>query len=144
MIAMYPRASTLRSYPDLPSGVPDPLRRSLISTIDAFNTKNFAATAVCGRRTLEAIFKYRLPAASERNLATLIDAATKQVDFGEPLRTLAHAIRSGGNLGAHFDPDNEPSENVARDMVELLEYLISYLYVLPQKIGNLESSLGKD
>ena len=31
---------------------------------------------------------------------------------------------------------------LARQMVELLGYLISYLYVLPQQIENLEQALG--
>jgi hypothetical protein len=61
-----------------------------------------------------------------------------------PLKALSHAIRDGGNLGAHFDAEREPDLAVARQMVQLLAYLITYLYVLPRQIKELEERLGKD
>lgn len=76
-------------------------------------------------------------------LYKLIETATQQTDLAAPLRSLSHAIRSGGNLGAHFDMEREPDEAVARQIVELLSYLISYLYVLPARIQQLEEDLGK-
>lgn len=121
------------------SELPEPLGRAFISTVDAFNAGNFPATAVCCRRTLEGIFKYLLP--EERralSLAKAIDQSADHVDFALPIRQLANAIRKGGNLGAHFDMLTEPDERVARAMVELLEYLISYLYILPRRIKGLE------
>jgi hypothetical protein len=124
--------------------VPDALQRSFVSTIDAFNTKNYAATAVCARRTLEGIFKYLVKEEKRRpNLAGLIEIAVNEIDLAAPLRTLSHAVRGGGNLGAHFDPEREPTEPLARQMLELLDYLISYLYVLPEKIAALEKSLNE-
>jgi hypothetical protein len=143
-VYMYPSAERFFSIPEFSSDVPDALRKSFISTIDAFNSGNYVATAVGGRRTLEGIFKYRV-SEDKRNevLFRLIESVTKEVDLAEPLRTLSHAIRDGGNLGAHFDPEREPTEPLARQMLELLDYLISYLYVLPGKIKQLEQSLGK-
>ena len=76
-------------------------------------------------------------------LAKLIEHTKANVDLAAPLTSLSHAIRDGGNLGAHFDMEKEPNESLAKQMVELLEYLISYLYVLPKEIADLESSLGK-
>jgi hypothetical protein len=77
-------------------------------------------------------------------LAKLIEFAKSEVDLAAPLSALSHAIRDGGNLGAHFDMEKEPNETLARQMVELLAYLISYLYVLPKEIEKLEQSLGRD
>lgn len=142
---MFPGASSGYAYPTLPETVPAPLQRSLISTIDSLNAKNFPATAVGARRTLEGIFKYRVDASSRsKSLYQLIDLVKSSSDLAAPLETLSHAIRSGGNLGAHFDDENEPTEEMAGKMVELLDYLISYLYVLPSKITDLEKSLGKE
>jgi hypothetical protein len=144
-IFMYPPAKTYYPDPDFAPGIPEPLRRAFVSTIEAFNSKNYAATAVCGRRTLEGIFKYLVPERDQKaSLAHLIEQATKEVDLAAPLRTLSHAIRDGGNLGAHFDMEKEPTESLARQMVELLGYLISYLYVLPEEIKKLEQSLARD
>jgi hypothetical protein len=144
-IYMYPPARNYYPNPKSSLVIPEPLKRSFVSTIDAFNSRNYAATAVCGRRTLEGIFKYLVPA-EKRNmpLASLIEAAKTEIDLAAPLTALSHAIRDGGNLGAHFDEEKEPDETLARQMVELLEYLISYLYVLPTEIKKLEQSLGKE
>ncbi|HEU0277137.1 MAG TPA: DUF4145 domain-containing protein [Rhodanobacteraceae bacterium] len=129
----------------LPAEVPEPLKRSFVSTVDSFNARNFVATSVCCRRTLEGIIKYLLPEQHRKgNLVQLIDRAATTIDLAEPLKSLSHAIRDGGNLGAHFDEEKEPTEELARQMVELLDYLIAYLYVLPRQIAGLEHSLGKD
>jgi hypothetical protein len=141
---MYPPARNYYPVPDFGPDIPEQLQRALASTIDAFNARNYTATAVSGRRTLEGIFKYLvLPENANVVLAQLIERAKDKVDFAEPITNLAHAIRSGGNLGAHFDSEKEPDQAIARHMVELLEYLISYLYVLPRKIKQLKEALGQ-
>lgn len=139
---MHPDPKELFQPPDEIDVVPEALRNALIATIDVYNAGIYTAAAVSGRRTLEGIFKYLAPE-DKRNvpLAKLIDYAQEEKDLSAPLKALSHAIRSGGNLGAHFDPDNEPNEEVARQIVELLSYLVSYLYVLPAKIEQLERDL---
>lgn len=144
-IYMYPVPKNYYPNPDFAPDIPDPLQRSFVSTIDAFNSRNYVATAVCARRTIEGIFKY-LVAEEKRNatLVKLIEHAKANIDFAAPLTSLSNAIREGGNLGAHFDMNKEPNEALARQMVELLDYLISYLYVLPKEIEKLEKSLDKN
>lgn len=144
-VYMYPVAKNHYPHPDFAPDIPEALQRSFVSTIDAFNSGNHAATAVCARRTLEGIFKY-LVDEDKRNapLAKLIENVKSSKDLAAPLTSLSHAIRDGGNLGAHFDMKKEPNEMLARQMVELLDYLISYLYVLPEEIKKLEQSLGKN
>ena len=103
------------------------------------------ATAVCCRRTLEGLFKYLLNTPnSQKPLAKLIEDAPAQLDLAKPLTNLSHAIRTGGNLGAHFSLDKEPSKEMAKSMVELLDYIISYLYVLPEEIEKLDKTLAED
>lgn len=142
-IFMYP--PRLNNYVSETQGdVPEKLMRSYQSTVDSYNSQNYPATAVGARRTLEGIFKYLVPEADRtKNLFQLIEQVTQQPTLAAPLTTLSHAIRDGGNLGAHFDPEAEPTEQMARQMVELLSYLIKFLYVLPKEIQKLESSMGK-
>jgi len=88
-VFMYPPA---KSYPHREFGidVPEGLRRSMRSTIDALNTKNHAITAVSARRTLEGIFKYLVPEEKRHlPLAKLIDQATSEVDLAAPLTALS-------------------------------------------------------
>lgn len=143
-VFMYPVAKNFYPNPDFAADIPDALQKSFISTIDSFNSRNYAATAVCARRTLEGIFKY-LVSEDKRNapLSKLIEFAKSGLDLAAPLTSLSHAIRDGGNLGAHFDMEKEPNDVIAKQMVELLDYLISYLYVLPNEIKKLEESIGK-
>lgn len=141
---MYPMLKGFFALPELPQNVPQKLQEALFATIEAFNARNYTATAVCGRRTLEGIFKFLLPESKrDASLAKLIDFAKVDVDLAAPLTALSHAIRGGGNLGAHFDTENEPNETIARKIVELLQYLISYLYVLPNDIRKLEQDLER-
>ncbi|PHH38732.1 hypothetical protein CRX57_00595 [Pseudomonas putida] len=144
-VFMYPRSRPSLLVTDFPESVPVAIRKSFESTSTSFMTKNYPATAVMARRTLEGIFKYLLPEENRKGtLAALIKQAMEQHNLAAPLATLAHAIRDGGNLGAHFDEENEPTELMAQQMVELLKYLISYLYVLPSQIKELEDSLAKE
>lgn len=143
-IYMNPAIKDHYPYPESLSEIPAQLQRSFSSTVDALNSRNYAATAVCARRTLEGIFKYRAPEGkANATLAELIEHTKNHVDLAAPLTALSHAIRDGGNLGAHFDMEKEPDEFISKQMVKLLEYLISYLYVLPKEIERLEASLAK-
>ncbi|WP_394207393.1 DUF4145 domain-containing protein [Pseudomonas putida] len=143
-IFMYPKSKPVLLAADFPDSVPLAIRKSFDSAASSFITKNYPATAVMARRTLEGIFKYLLPETDRGGtLAVSINKVMQGHDLAAPLSTLAHAIRGGGNLGAHFDEENEPTEAMAMQMVELLRYLISYLYVLPNQIQELETSLAK-
>ena len=53
----------------------------------------------------------------------------------------ARPVRKGGNLGAHFDLEKEPNEETATLMIELLEYLIEYLFVLPKRIDKIHGTI---
>ncbi len=100
------------------ANIPEPLRRAYQSTVDAFNSKNYVATAVCCRRTLEGIFKNRVTDDKKAlPLAKLINEVRDHNDLAAPLSQLSHAIREGGNLGAHFDESLEPSKELATHMV---------------------------
>lgn len=144
-VFIYPAGQHQFSVQEFPHEIPEPLRRAFLSTVASFNSNNFPATATGARRTLEGIFKYRLPEDQRHgSLFELINRTTASVNLAAPLGKLSHAIRDGGNLGAHFDMEAEPTEEMAKHMVELLNYLISYLYVLPKKIEMLEQSLQRD
>ena len=143
-IAISPSPSSWRSSIEFTDNVPEPLRRAYDSTVDAFNSKNYVATAVCCRRTLEGIFKHLV--SDEKKalpLFKMIKEVEETIDLAAPLSRLSHAIRAGGNLGAHFDENLEPSEPLATHMVELVEYLLTYLYVLPERINGLDDVLGE-
>lgn len=117
--------------------IPPEIRKAYVSTVNVYNTKEWSATAMLCRRVLEGIVKHLLPE-DERDapLAQQLRSLGAKVDLAKPLTGLADALRQGGNLGAHFDLTVEPGQEMASKMVDLLEYLIEYLFILP---GNVES-----
>ena len=143
-VRMSPAPKASYELSDMPRSVPDRLQQSMQDAVRAYNAQIYGATATSGRRTLEGIFKYMLPEDQRKqNLYQLIRAAEDRIDFKEPLTRLADAIREGGNLGAHFDEEKEPDAEMARRMLDLLSYLIEYLYVLPTRIQDLEERLSQ-
>jgi hypothetical protein len=142
-VFVFPPGKARRAPKSFGVGVPTPLQRSYESAVLALAAENYVATAVCSRRTLEGIFKYALPSDKQNlPLAKAIEAVNESTDLSAPLRLLAHAIRQGGNLGAHFDAEREPTAELAQQMVDLLEYLIEFLYSLPRQITDLEEQLS--
>ena len=127
------------------NSISEPLYRSYTSTIDAYNSGNYVATAVCCRRTLEGLFQGLLPEGKRvHNLARAISEVADTVNLAEPIRNLANVLRQGGNLGAHFDMEKEPDEEMAFQMLTLLENLIDFLHVLPREISTLEQHLDRE
>ena len=118
------------------------LERAYASAINVYNVREWTATAVLCRRLLEGITKSLLPSGQQKSsLYQQLQALPEHRDLKKPILTLADAIRKGGNLGAHFDLEKEPNEETATLMIELLEYLIEYLFVLPKRIDKLHGTI---
>ena len=69
-----------------------------------------------------------------RMLGPLVKKLAELVDLSAPLKDLAEALTKGRNIGAHFDLDLEPNEIMSFKMLELLEVIIEYIYVLPTQV----------
>lgn len=144
LMSMYPLSVPSYPMPELSEEIPVALRNSMAATVNSYNAKIYSASMTNSRRTLEGIFKYLVSDAKRnQSLVKLIETASDEIDFSEPLKRLSDAIRQGGNIGAHFDFDVEPEEKTARQMIELLDYLISYLYILPDRIERLENAISE-
>ena len=123
--------------------ISEPIQRAYLSAINVYNSGEWAATAVLTRRLLEGLTKSLLPDHSSLPLAKQVAKLPEVKDLSAPIITIADAIRKGGNLGAHFDLETEPDQNVAKLMVELVEELMEYFYVLPGRIQMLHDQIEK-
>jgi hypothetical protein len=65
----------------------------------------------------------------------------EHIDLQEPIMKIADTIRRGRNIGAHFDAEKEPDQETTEMMLDLLDYLIEYLFVLPERIERLHDKL---
>jgi hypothetical protein len=58
------------------------------------------------------------------------------------LADVAHLGRQIGNLGAHFDKE-EVTEADVTAMLDFLETILEYLYVLPPKVAAVKARLNR-
>jgi hypothetical protein len=70
-------------------------------------------------------------------LAQKIRELGNSVDLSKPLIDLSNAVRHGGNIGVHFDEDGEADEELARAALDLVDYLMEYVYTLPGMVEDL-------
>jgi C4-type Zn-finger protein len=121
--------------------MPTAVRRAYQSTINVYNAGEWDATATQTRVTLEGVVHHLLQE-KERKGLVLADqiaklAETKTTELAQPLITLSNTLREGGNIGAHFDLTRMTDQPTAEAMLDLLDYLIEYLYALPRMIDAL-------
>jgi hypothetical protein len=118
------------------------LQRAYSSAINVYNVREWSAAAVLCRRALEGITVALIPESERKgSLYSLLQSLPEHRDLRAPIMTLADAIRKGGNLGAHFDLEKEPDEETVTLMIDLLDYLLEYLFILPRKIDRLHQSI---
>lgn len=123
-------------------GIPSTLADAYTSSVNVFNFGEWPSATVACRRVLEGIAKTTLPSSEQgKRLYQQIEELPKHVDFAKMFKDLAHQLRDGGNLGAHFDMTRTPTPEVAEMMLDLLDNLIEYLFVLPHRIRQLESRI---
>ncbi len=120
------------------------LKRAYFSTINVLNAQEWTATTILCRRVLEGITQSIVAEEHKnKNLPTQLRALLTQIDLSKPISTLADAIRKGGNIGAHFDLEKEPNQEIASLMVDLLDDLIEYIFILPGRIQQLHDKMEK-
>lgn len=142
-LAIYPPPEAHREPIKGHAAVPDRIRRAYLETVGVFNAGVWSATATCTRRTLEGLVNELLAADSAGPLAARIKDLSSSADLAKPLTTLSNLLREGGNIGAHFDLDREPDQEMARAMLDLLDYLLEYVYGLPAMIEALKTRIDK-
>lgn len=107
----------------------------------------FPSAAVTeARRTLDGLVKHLLQDAGhalpdQPVLTHLLRELPEKIDLGRPLQESALAIRDGGNLGAHFDMKAKASPDLAQEAVKLVEALVDYLLLLPERVSRLRRLL---
>jgi hypothetical protein len=123
--------------------IPESITRAYVSAINVYNVHEWTAAAVLCRRVLEGLTQSQLPEDfRKRTLAQQLQELGNHVDFEKPMHMLTDAIRRGGNLGAHFDADKEADEETVTMMLDLLEYLMEYVFALPKRIEHLHARVN--
>jgi hypothetical protein len=122
------------------------LKTAYLSAIDSYNENLWNPTVTMCRRVLEGITKTILSEDETKNksLYEQLKLLPKNVKLEEPILKIADLIREGGNLGAHFDLQKEADESTSSELIDMLEYLIEYIYLLPNKIEMLKEKINSE
>lgn len=122
----------------------DRLERDYKSALRNYNNRDWNGAVVMARRVLEGVTKQQLPEEERRQpLAGLLEALSQQVTLEEPLERLAHGIRKGGNIGAHFDEERDADEETAQLLLDLLDELLKFLLITPHHIDDLHERVSR-
>lgn len=93
------------------------------------------AAAVMARRTLEAIAADKGGGKSKDPLAKQLANMAASGLLQPALADWAKEVRAVGNSGAHYDPIDIVTSADAAQLIEFLQALIDYLYVLPYDLA---------
>jgi len=92
------------------------------------------------RRTLELIVKEK--GATGKNLEAKIQSLMNKSILPDMLRSAADIIRLIGNIGAH-SIITEISESEVKIVAKFVEYIIQYLYIIPDEVTQLNRRIPK-
>ncbi|ANV92015.1 hypothetical protein [Picosynechococcus sp. PCC 8807] len=106
--------------------------------------------SACGR-IVEAIGKLKFPdGQSANNIGKLYRNLKNELkdkpEFNtvlDPFLQLGNALRIGRNPASHFDLETDPDINLAEKVLDLTEFLVKYIYVIPQEADNVNELIEK-
>ena len=116
-------------------GLPDSVSRSLDQAHRSFSTASYDACALMCRRSLEAVCK-TIPAKGS-NLAQQITDLQRNGHIDAKLLKWAHGVRLVGNEAAH-DVETPVTQEDARDILDLTEAVLLYVFTLDRKFQAFE------
>jgi len=133
-VAMFPAPADDKKPIEGYELIPESVRRAYVHAIQAYNAEVWPAAATQCGRTLEGTLVGLTEPPSNKPLYQLLQDLASSFDFSKPIKELADTVRKGRNIGAHFDMNFEPDEEMASTLLSLLEYLLEYFYILPKRI----------
>jgi len=122
-----------RQYPELSAiGAPNNLSKNIetffIQAAKNLKTKNYDASSMMARKTLEVAVKQLNPT-GKGNLYKRIEDLHKNGSITDDLKDWAHIIRDDGNEAAH---EEEPvSEKFAEELLSFTELFLMYTFTMP-------------
>jgi DNA-directed RNA polymerase len=130
----------LESLPNIPKD----LIRAYRSAINVFESRENSATAVMSKRVIESILKHFLREKSKgQPLSQQLEILPNQVDLAKPIQSLSHLLATDGSLHRMLELESEMDYETTALLMDLLESLIEYLFVLPGKIEVTHNKIAK-
>ncbi|TDL74548.1 hypothetical protein E2R56_10260 [Rhodococcus qingshengii] len=124
--------------------IPKDLIRAYRSAINVHQTRENSATAVMSKRVIESILKHFLKEKSKgQPLSQQLEILPNHVDLAKPIQSLSQLLATDGPLNKMLELETEMDYETTSLLVDLLENIIEYLFVLPGKIEVTHSKIAK-
>jgi hypothetical protein len=124
--------------------IPKDLIRAYRSAINVQQTRENSATAVMSKRVIESILKHFLKEKSKgQPLSQQLEILPNHVDLAKPIQSLSQLLATDGPLNKMLELETEMDYETTSLLVDLLENVIEYLFVLPGKIEVTHSKISK-
>ncbi|MBM7586574.1 hypothetical protein JOC86_003126 [Bacillus pakistanensis] len=122
--------------------IPKDLIRAFHSALNVYESKDYSATAVMSKRVLESVAKSFIGEESfNQSLTQQFEELPKYVDFSKPMVSLSHLLNGNGEFNKILDLEHEMDDETAELVIDMLEALIEYLFILPQRIENAQKKI---
>ncbi|HDX9580350.1 TPA: hypothetical protein ROX88_003988 [Bacillus pseudomycoides] len=122
--------------------IPIELVRAYRSTLNVSQSKDNSAIAVLSKRVLEGVLKHFLGEESNgKSLFQQFDKLPKYVDSTKLFQDVGYLVHPESPLYEMLELKQEIDDEKVALLAELLEVLIEYLFVLPEKIESVHDKI---
>jgi hypothetical protein len=125
--------------------IPKDLIRAYRSAINVYQSRENSATAVMSKRVIESILKHFLDEKSNaQSLSQQLEILPNHVDLAKPLQSLSQLLKTDDSLHQMLELETEMDYETTSLLMDLLESLIEYLFILPGKIEVTQNKIAKN
>lgn len=141
---MMPSTESRMNLEQISHLLPDKVLQYCQSTQDVYQSGNLTATRVMAHSTLDAIFSSFLPPGNSRTtLFKSVQDSLPSIDVNQPMTNMARSLRKGEHLDRLLNSSEPASRETADALMELVEKLVSFLYVEPTQFKDLDERLAE-
>lgn len=124
--------------------VPDSVLQYCKTAQDIYFSGNLMATNVLIKTAMETMFDDFLPLGNSRTeLSMMIRDSISTINQTDPLTRLSASTKKHGDLHELFKKHHGTNQETADAMLQMLETLVMYLYILPRRFKQLEERLAE-
>lgn len=136
---LFPAARKQVDFEHFNSQVPELVLQYCQSAHDVYLSGNLTASNVLTKSALESIFFDLMPLGnSKTTLPKMIRESMDAFDLNQPLENLRSSLKPDGKLDKLFNEHQHADQSSADAMMKLLELLLEFLYVVPERFKTLE------
>ena len=122
--------------------IPIDLVRAYRCTLNVSQSKDNSATAVLSKQVLESVLKHFLGEKSNgQSLSQQFEQLPKYIDLTKPIQNVGNLVHPESPFYGMLELKQEIDDESVALLTELLEVLIEYLFVLPEKIESVHDKI---